>query len=290
MLEWRSVAFRREESSISLCNASLSTVILHFRSTEPSIQGWDWGPTLLTCGPWRPIFLEIYHARISDLSFTTNVDRSLDSAEIVARAEIEGVADKIAFEISIDGAVVGTEIVSIDGDTASATFKTQKPKLWYPHTYGKQPLYLLSAKLYHKGIVLDSASKRFGLRRARVIQRRLTDASGLTFSFEINNIPIFCGGSNWIPADMFTPLISAERYRNWVKMAVDGNQIMIRVWGGGIFEEQAFYDACDEMGVLVWQDFLFACGNYPTHPDFLDLVKKEATVNVKRLRHHPSIM
>lgn len=263
---------------------------MHFRSTETSVQGWDWGPTLLTCGPWRPISLEIYDARISNLSFTTDVDRSLNSAIIVARAEIEGIADKITFEISIDGAVVGAETVPIEGDMASATFKTQKPRLWYPHTYGKQPLYVLSAKLYHKNNPLDSASKRFGLRRARVIQRRLVDVPGLTFLFEINNIPIFCGGSNWIPADMFTPSMDAERYRKWVKMAVDGNQIMIRAWGGGIYEEQAFYDACDEMGVLVWQDFLFACGNYPTHPDFLDLVRREATVNVKRLRHHPSIM
>lgn len=136
----------------------------------------------------------------------------------------------------------------------------------------------------------DLASKRFGLRRAQVVERKLNDDSGTTFFFEFNNIPVFCGGSNWIPADSFSCRISAERYRNWVKLVADGNQTMIRVWGGGIYEENAFYDAYDEMGILVWQDFLFACGNYPAHSDFLASVKREAIANVKILRHHPSIV
>lgn len=208
----------------------------------------------------------------------------------MVRADIEGKGDRLMFEVSLDGAIVGTETVHIDADIASATFETRNPKLWYPHTYGNQPLYVLTATMYQNNTILDTASKRLGLRRAKVVQRKLNDASGLTFLFEINNIPIFCGGSNWIPADNFTPLVGAEKYRKWVKMAVDGNQIMLRAWGGGIFEEEAFYDACDEMGVLVWQDFLFACGNYPTHSDFLSLVKREATENVRLLRHHPSIV
>lgn len=244
----------------------------------------------MTCGPWRPISLEVYDARISDLSFTTNVDISLECAEIIVSADVEGKGDKVLFEVSLDGVTVATETIHIDTDIASVTLLTQKPKLWYPHTYGKQPLYMLSATLYQNDVALDTASKRFGLRRARVVQRKLNDAPGLTFFFEINNIPIFCGGSNWIPADSFTPMIGAERYRKWVETAVDGNQIMLRAWGGGIFEEEAFYDACDEMGVLIWQDFLFACGNYPTHPDYLSLVEREARENVKLLRHRPSIV
>lgn len=244
----------------------------------------------MTCGPWRPISLELYDARISDLYFTTDVHESLQSAEIVAKAEIEGKCDYIIFEVSLDGAVIGREKVETRGGSASTTFRTKKPKLWYPHTYGKQPLYSITATVYQDNSILDIASKRCGLRRARVIQRQLDDVSGLTFLFEINNITLFCGGSNWIPADSFAPRISATRHREWVKMAVDGNQIMLRVWGGGIFEENSFYDACDEMGVLVWQDFLFACGNYPAHPDFLSLVKREAVENVKILRHHPSMV
>lgn len=198
--------------------------------------------------------------------------------------------DEVIFEISLEGEMVGAERVIVKKGFATATFKSQNPKLWYPHTYGQQPLYVLNAMLCRKNALLDTVSKRFGLRRAQVIQRTLDDAPGTTFLFEVNNIPIFCGGSNWIPADSFTPSIGREKYHEWVKMAVKGNQIMLRAWGGGIFEEQSFYEACDEMGVLVWQDFLFACGNYPAHEEFLDLVKREAVENIKLLRHHPSIV
>lgn len=247
---------------------------------------------MLTCGPWRPIQLEVYDLRISDLYFTTEVGESLKSAEVVAKADVEGdeEGDEVIFEISLEGKMIGAERVTVENCFAMATFKSQNPKLWYPHTYGKQPLYVLSATLCRKGALLDTAKKRFGLRRAKVIQRKLYDAPGTTFLFEINNIPMFCGGSNWIPADSFTQSIGRKKYRDWVKMAVDGNQIMLRAWGGGIFEEQEFYDACDEMGILLWQDFAFACGNYPAHPEFLDLVKREAVDNVKILRHHPSIV
>lgn len=174
--------------------------------------------------------------------------------------------------------------------SATAFFRIIDPQLWYPATYGKQPMYLLKATLRSGPKEHHSTIKRIGLRRANVVQQKLDDAPGTTFFFEINNIPIFCGGSNWIPADSFIPRISPRRYRDWVKLVVDGNQIMLRVWGGGIFEENSFYDACDELGVLVWQDFMFGCGNYPAHKEFLASVKREATANVKLLRHHPSIV
>lgn len=254
------------------------------------LQGWDWGPTLLTCGPWRPVNLEVYTSRIADLHFITNVDASLSRAELIAKAEVEGEASSVTFEISIDGKKGASETVRLENGFASATFHVKDPQLWYPYSYGKQPLYTLTATLIYGDDELDSASKRFGLRRAELVQRKLDDAPGTTFFFEINNIPLFCGGSDWIPADNFVPRISPLKYRDWVKLVVDGNQVMIRVWGGGIFEEKAFYEACDEIGVLVWQDFMFGCGNYPAYPEFLENVKREATANVKLLRHHPSIV
>ncbi|KAK2745195.1 Beta-mannosidase B [Onygenales sp. PD_40] len=252
--------------------------------------GWDWGPTLMTCGPWRPINLEIYNTRISDLHFRQTVDKSLKQAELVATAEVEGDGEKVAFYISLEGEEKGSETVEVRDGKATVTFRVQDPQLWYPSTYGKQPLYQLSANLVSNGVNLDSASKRVGLRRAELVQRELNDAPGTSFFFEINNIPVFCGGSNWIPGDNFIPRISPQKYRDWVKLMVDGNQVMVRVWAGGIFEEQAFYDACDELGLLVWQDFLFGCGNYPVFQSFLDTVKREAEANVKILRHHPSIV
>ena len=244
----------------------------------------------MTCGPWRPINLEVYSSCILDLYFTTKVDESLKSAEVVAKADVEGEALDVRFEISLDGNVVSSETVKSVEGLATATFRTQNPELWYPATYGKQPLYTLTATLLSGKIELDTVSKSFGIRRVEVVQRKLENAPGTTFYFEVNNIPIFCGGSNWIPADSFIPRTTPEKYREWVKLAVEGNQIMIRVWGGGIFEEKAFYEACDEMGVLVWQDFLFGCGNYPANEEFLNLVKREAIANVKLLRHHPSIV
>ncbi|KAL8951267.1 MAG: hypothetical protein Q9222_002746 [Ikaeria aurantiellina] len=252
--------------------------------------GWDWGPALLTCGPWRPIHLEVYSSRIADLFFQAEVDKSLSAAEISASCEIEGTAVEVRFDILFEGDEVAHEIVEgVDG-TASAVFRTQRPELWYPARYGKQPMYELQATLLAQRNVCDVKSKRFGLRRAEVIQRKLEDAPGTTFLFQINNIPMFCGGSNWIPADMFIPRIGPSRYREWIKLAAEGNQSMIRIWGGGIYEEQPFFNACDEMGILVWHDFPFACGNYPANDEFLDLVKREATANVKLLRHHPCIV
>lgn len=234
--------------------------------------------------------LECYRSRIGDLHFTTTVHPSLSSAEVVAKADIEGSASTVEFSIYFDDKLVTTETVRVADGFSCATFYTENPQLWYPAWYGPQPLYTLTAKLFSDGDVRDKVSKRFGIRKAEVVQDDLEDNPGKTFFFRVNNIPIFCGGSNWIPADMFIPRLSKERYRNWVRMAAESNQVMLRVWGGGIYEEQAFYDACDEYGMLVWQDFLFACGNYPAFPQFLGSVRREAIANVKRLRHHPSIV
>ncbi|KAL1968698.1 hypothetical protein VTN77DRAFT_1524 [Rasamsonia byssochlamydoides] len=252
--------------------------------------GWDWGPTLLTAGPWRPVYLEIYSSRIEDLYFTTKVADSLDSAQIVAKADVEGTGSSVTFELSLDGQTVQTAAAEVADGHAETVLHVEKPQLWYPATYGKQPLYQLKATLHQDGRELDVLSKRLGIRKAVLVQRAVKDAPGSSFFFEINNIPVFCGGSNWIPADCFIPRITKERYRSWLKLVRDGNQIMMRVWGGGIYEEDAFYDAADELGILLWQDFMFACGNYPASiPAFRELVKEEAIANVKRLRHHPSI-
>lgn len=191
--------------------------------------------------------------------------------------------------MSLGGKAVASETVQA-GDATSVTFHISNPELWYPIRYGKQPLYTIKATLLSGESEIDTLSKRIGLRKAELIQREMKEQSGTTFFFQINNIPVFCGGSNWIPADNFIPAISPERYRDWVKLVADGNQFMLRVWAGGIYEEAALYDACDEMGILVWQDFMFGCGNYPTWPKMLESVDREARVNVKMLRHHPSIV
>lgn len=243
----------------------------------------------MTCGPWRPINLEVYESRISDLYTEITVDKSLGKARVVAHATTEGAASKVRFDLSLDGKQVATQTAHVANGSAQSTFDLRNPELWYPIRYGKQPLYTIKAILLADGNEVDSASKRIGLRRLQLVQRPLDGQPGTTFFFEVNNIPIFCGGSDWIPADNLLPRISKQKYRDWVRLVADGNQFMIRVWGGGIYEDEAFYDACDEFGVLVWQDFMFGCGNYPCWPKLLKSVEREARENVKLLRHHPSI-
>ncbi|CAI6081498.1 unnamed protein product [Clonostachys chloroleuca] len=253
--------------------------------------GWDWGPTLLTCGPWRPVNLEIYESRIVDLYANVNVKDSLKSASVTVHAPAEGPAKRVRFDISLRDKHVTSEVVEIQGDgPVNATFEVQNPELWYPIRYGAQPLYDFKATLLDGDSEVDTVTKRIGLRKVALVQKPLQDQEGTSFFFEINNIPVFCGGSNWIPGDNFIPRISKQKYRDWVKLVADGNQFMMRVWGGGIYEEQALYDACDEMGILVWQDFMFGCGNYPAWPEIRQSIKREAEENVRLLRHHPSIV
>ncbi|KAK1752585.1 glycoside hydrolase superfamily [Echria macrotheca] len=259
--------------------------------------GWDWGPALNTCGPWRPITLEVYSGRLADLSFDIDVDKSLSSADVKVTASVEyapGSADTVRFDITLDGDKVASETVSLksaEGSDVSASFHVSKPALWYPVRYGKQPLYTVTATLLQKDeVVVDALTKKIGLRRAELVQRPLKDQPGTSFFFEVNNIPLFCGGSDWIPADNFIPRLTPNKYRDWVRLAAEGNQFMLRVWGGGIYEEDSFYSACDEAGILVWQDFMFGCGNYPAWPAMLESIRREARENVRRLRHHPSIV
>ncbi|KAI9682352.1 MAG: hypothetical protein M1817_000406 [Caeruleum heppii] len=252
--------------------------------------GWDWGPTLLTCGPWRPIGLEIYETRIAHLSIKTDLDKLLTKAEVTVKADIEGPATKVRFHISLRGNPVAAETVTVEDSYATVSFQTKNPELWYPTGYGKQPLYFVTVTVFNEDVDCDVVQERFGIRRAEVVQEPLSGQKGKSFFFRINNIPIFCGGSNWIPIDSFIPRTDRRHYSELLSLLADGNQNMVRVWAGGIYEEPAFYSACDELGILVWQDFMFACGNYPAFPGFLASIEQEARANVKILRHHPSIV
>ena len=249
--------------------------------------GWDWGPVLMTCGPWRAVRLETYHARIEDLQVEYSVAESLKAVSGTIKAIVEGNSAKtVEFSASLDNKEVfkGSTEVGADGK-AEVEFLVKDPKLWYPHGYGGQPLYKVTATVTDGQSNLDSLSKRTGFRKSELVQE--PDEVGKSFYFRVNGIDVFCGGSDWIPADSFTPRITEDRYRRWLQMMVDGYQVMIRIWGGGIWEEDVFYDLCDELGVLVWQDFMFGCGNYPAFPEILKSIEEECVCQTKRLRHHP---
>ncbi|KAL1937730.1 hypothetical protein VTO73DRAFT_12883 [Trametes versicolor] len=281
-----------QHEKLNLWNGDSSR--LHVRKAQYN-YGWDWGPILMTVGPWKPIRLETYSLRISDVDIrprvneklVTNVDVSFElsrSSEFVAAVHIMDPDGKM---------VIGQSNMVIKGDRAEAHFKLSAGvlELWYPVGYGKQPIYNVEIKIMDKdGHLLDSKSQKFSFRRVRVMQEELEGQEGRSFLFEVNNIRIFCGGSNWIPADSFLTRLTPEKYRQWLQLLVDGNQNMIRVWGGGIYEADAFYDICDELGIMVWQDFMFGCGQYPAYDSFTKSVEVEAEQNVKRLRHHPSIV
>lgn len=181
-------------------------------------------------------------------------------------------------------AILHRSVQVSDGKFAT-TASVANPQLWYPHLYGEQPLYTVTARLGE----YDSRSQHIGIRRLQLLQHPLKHEEGSSFVFEINNIRIFAGGSCWIPGDFMLPRMTYDRYYDWLKLAKDGNQSMIRVWGGGIVESDEFYDICDREGILVWQDFLFACGNYPASEDFMKGVKIEAQQQLKRVGHHASL-
>lgn len=205
-----------------------------FRTFTNTPQGWDWGPTLLTCGPWRPITLETYSTRIASLRITTSVASSLKSATISAQASLEGVTTAsrtlhYTLKSSSGNSVYSTSTASTRDDTV-CTLSLDKPELWYPHGYGAQPLYTFTATLEDsEGREIDSVSKKIGFRSVKVVERELKDQPGTSFFFEINGVPVFCGGSNWIPADNFIPRIGEDKYRDWLQLLKDGNQIMARL-------------------------------------------------------------
>ncbi|HEX6778779.1 MAG TPA: glycoside hydrolase family 2 protein, partial [Ktedonobacterales bacterium] len=200
---------------------------------------------------------------------------------LTAQLRLYGPADELIDEATLP--------LPADGQHLSHRFELTAPQLWWPRGYGAQPLYRLEVSLRQGEVEHDRRALRLGIRRLRLVQEPLEDQPGTTFLFEINNRPIFCGGANWIPADSLLARITPERYRAWLQSAVDAHMVMLRVWGGGIYEEDIFYDLCDELGILIWQDFMFACGLYPAHDWFQSSVAVEAEAAVRRLRHHPSL-
>lgn len=206
---------------------------------------------------------------------------------------MDGEAKYARVKIERNGTTVASRTVKIRSSTTTTTLILENPDLWWPFTFGAQALYTASVTLLsdeNAGQDLDAVQKRFGIRKAELVRRPLQNEDGESFFFRVNGVPIFAAGSCWIPADSFLPRVRPKKYRDWVELAKKSNQVMIRVWGGGIYEHDAFYDACDELGILVWQDFMFACGMFPAYSEMQKTVEVEASQNIRRLRHHPSII
>lgn len=259
----------------------------------PYQYGWDWGPRFVTSGVWRPVNLVAWDsARIEDLQIKQNklTRANADLTDVVEVVASNAIDATIQVENTNDKKIVATKQVRLNEgiNKVALDFAIANPKLWYPIGLGEQTLYTFKAKLTIDKKVVDEQSKRTGLRTLELRQR--PDEYGKSFEFIVNGIPVFGRGANWIPADIFPTRVTKEKYKTLLASLKDANMNMLRVWGGGIYEDNYYYDLADEMGILVWQDFMFACSMYPGDAAFLDNVRHEAIDNVKRLRNHPSIV
>ena len=251
--------------------------------------GWDWGPRLVTSGIWRPVILKNWnHFKIEDVFIRQKILK--DSAQLSAEIEILSTKEleKSELEISINDTLVVTKEYSLKEGKNKFTvpFTIKNPKLWWPNGMGKQHLYDINVKMNYKNHS-DEKRNRIGLRTIELLREK--DSIGTSFYFKVNGVPTFMKGANYIPQDLFLPRVKDSNYHHILHSAKEANMNMIRVWGGGFYENKEFYDLCDEMGLLVWQDFMFACAMYPGDTEFLENVKQEAIDNVKRLRNHTSI-
>ncbi|MBZ0281384.1 MAG: glycoside hydrolase family 2 protein [Anaerolineae bacterium] len=255
--------------------------------------GWDWGPVVMTAGAWKEIRLEVYNARIEDVHILAEVSADLGEAVLPIQVSLAGAVDGQTVHITLfnpAGQPIAEGETQVKDNAASYQIEINRPELWYPRGYGQQLRYRVVVGLMDGDQMLDSHEVKIGLRRLKLAQDTLPSEAGTSFCFEINNVPIFCGGANWIPADNLLNRISDAQYRAWLEMAAEGNMVMLRIWGGGIYEADIFYDICDELGLLVWQDFMFACGQYPALDWFQASVHAEAEAALRRLRHHASIV
>ncbi|HEX6046313.1 MAG TPA: glycoside hydrolase family 2 protein [Pyrinomonadaceae bacterium] len=264
-----------------------------FTRKAPYQYGWDWGPRFVTSGIWRPVTLDAWDdARVNDVQIIVN-KLSAERAELTANVEIEASAAgaaTILLDSPTDKSVAGKQQANLNkgSNRVSFNFTIARPAIWWPNGRGAQPLYTFRARSLVNGRTTDEASTRTGLRTLEL--RRQKDQAGESFMFVINGVLVFGKGGNWIPSDSFPTRITKDKYRFMLESVRDSNMNMLRVWGGGIYEADDFYELCDEMGILVWQDYMFACSMYPGNQEFLDNVRAEAVDNVKRLRNHPSIV
>ncbi|TCC88729.1 glycoside hydrolase family 2 protein [Pedobacter frigiditerrae] len=254
--------------------------------------GWDWGPRLVTSGIWRPIYLSCWNdAKIEDLFIKQKLlkphQASLD-AEMEVYSSTSGVR---LVEVLIDEdhkVLLSKRVYFSKGvNKVNVPFELENPILWWPKGFGNQKLYTFNVRVKDGERILAFKQVKKGLRDIEVVQD--SHEKGKSFYFKVNGVPIFIKGANYVPQDNFLTRVTNEKYRHVIETADASNINMLRVWGGGIYENDIFYDLCDEKGILVWQDFMFACALYPPLTDLKKNIYDEAVQNVKRLRNHPSI-
>ncbi|WP_455608368.1 beta-mannosidase [Bacteroides rodentium] len=255
--------------------------------------GWDWGPRLVTSGIWRPVYIRAWSdSRINDV-FIEQKEVGAGRAVIAGHVELDADKDMDGVLVTITdeatGRVLGERQADLKRGTNRVTvdFVLHKPKLWWSNGLGEPFLYRFRTDIIAGGELLDSKTERMGIRSLKVVHQ--PDKDGHTFYIELNGRPVFAKGANYIPSDNFLPRVTPANYKKTIFDAAGVNMNMLRVWGGGIYENDVFYDLCDEYGIMIWQDFMFACSMYPAEGALLDNIRQEAVDNVKRLRNHACI-
>ena len=256
--------------------------------------GWDWGPRFVTSGIWRPVRLEAWDkVRIADFAIRQR-DVSKDVAHADAEVEVEA-ASAGAARVSVRYADNGKPVtlatlanLHAGRNVIDIPIEIRQPKLWYPAGYGEQPLYDFTAQVAKGGQPADERKAKAGLRS--IVLHRELDKWGRSFELIVNGIPVFAKGADVIPFDSFPDRVTTADYRRILESARDANMNMIRHWGGGYYETDEFYSICDELGIMVWQDFMFGNDWQPGTYAFKLNMEAEAEDQVRRLRNHPSIV
>ncbi|XP_045327635.1 beta-mannosidase isoform X3 [Leopardus geoffroyi] len=273
---------------------------VNFIRKEQSSFSWDWGPSFPTQGIWKDVRIEAYNiCHLNFFTFSPIYDNHTQGWNL----EIES-----SFDVVSPKPISGQVIVAIPKLQTQQTYsielqpgerivelfvkinKNATVETWWPHGHGNQTGYNMTVLFKLDGGLSIEKSAKVYFRTVELIEESIEGSQGLSFYFKINGLPIFLKGSNWIPADSFQDRVTSDLLRLLLQSAVDANMNTLRVWGGGIYEQDEFYRLCDELGIMVWQDFMFACALYPTDQGFLDSVRTEVAHQIRRLKSHPSII
>lgn len=262
----------------------------------PYSYGWDWGIRIVTSGIWRPVTLTLFNNAIIDDIYVhqTKVTEKLAVLDnVVTVNSVDTVIKKAkinlyySYKDNLPVCVRKDISLSPGKNIIMIPLSIDKPNLWMPNGWGEACMYDFTTEVIVDNKIVSCKKQRIGLRSLKVINEK--DEHGESFYFEVNGRPMFAKGANYVPSDIILTNVTKEKYEHLFKEVKESNMNMLRVWGGGVYEDDIFYDLADENGILIWQDFMFACTAYPSDPNFLRRVNEEADYNIKRLRNHASL-
>lgn len=273
------------------CDDNVERIFL--RKSQFSFK-WDWAPRLVTCGIWRSVELKLHRsAAVRDVMLTPSFDGTTARLKAIVQMEAFEAGDYLLnLRVTRNGETwedTNRIRLSEGANQGEADVLIDPVERWYPAEYGDQALYDVQVEIGREGESLDLWSSTYGFREITVRQDTVREGEK-TFIVNVNGIDVFCKGANWVPADSICARVTDDKYEALVLEARAANFNMFRIWGGGIYEDDVFYDLCDRHGVMIWHDFMFACAEYPEDQEwFVENVRDEITKAVKRLRNHPCI-